>query len=152
VSEEALRVAEEVQAVLPSENVVAGLATPEVDRRVRAILAKFADPDFEVRMIAPERVGGGELVGNGIGGFTRLWEEWTEPFESFRIEMEQMLDAGDCAVTLVRISGRTKTGGVEIEQRAAGLWRVRDGRLEEVSFYLDPDAALKAAGLDPDRP
>jgi len=50
-------------------------------------------------------------------------------------------------VSLVRQTGRTKTGGVEIEAAAAAVWTIRDGKLTRVEFHLDQEAALRAAGL-----
>jgi ketosteroid isomerase-like protein len=37
-------------------------------------------------------------------------------------DVEEMIDAGDRVVSLVRQRGTTATGGVEIEQRAAAVW------------------------------
>ena len=52
-------------------------------------------------------------------------------------------------VSLVRLCGKTKTGGVDVEAAAAAVWTVVDGRLDRVEFHLDREAALRAAGLDP---
>jgi ketosteroid isomerase-like protein len=53
-------------------------------------------------------------------------------------------------VSLVEMSGTTKTGGAQIEAPAAAVWTVVDGRLRRVEFHLDQDAALRAAGLEPE--
>jgi ketosteroid isomerase-like protein len=50
-------------------------------------------------------------------------------------------------VSLVAMSGRTKTGGVDVEAAAAAVWTVVDGRLQRVEFHLDRESAIRAAGL-----
>ena len=62
-----------------------------------------------------------------------------------------MIDAGERVVSLVRQVGKTKTGGVDVEASAAAVWTVRDGKLKRVEFHLDREAALRAAGLSPER-
>lgn len=137
---------EELQAALPREDIVASLADPESQLRVANVLQRLATPDFEVRMV-PDHLGADSFVGNGMTGFTDVWAEWTSVFQTFRIEIEETLDAGDVVLSLVRISGRTKTDGVEVEQSGGATWTVRDGRVTKVEFHLERDAAIRAAGL-----
>ena len=58
----------------------------------------------------------------------------------------------DKLVFLVRQIGPTKHSGVEVETASATVWWLEDGAIRQAAFYLDQRAALKAAGLDPDRP
>jgi ketosteroid isomerase-like protein len=141
MSEETVRVVERIQAMLPGEDVVAGTLD-------RDALSELVEPDFEVAMVAPA-YDAGRLMGRGLEGLAEVWQEWTSPFESYRIEVEEMIDAGERVVSVARQSGVTKTGGVEVSTTAAAVWTVRDGRLSKVEFHLDPAEALRAAGLDP---
>jgi ketosteroid isomerase-like protein len=151
VSDEALKVVEEIQAVLATEDVVAGLEDVEQIGVLEQTFARLADPGFEVQMVGPEDnpPQGFGLRGSGTGGFTRVWEEWTSAFESFRIEIEELIPAGEKVVSLVIINGTTKTGGVEISQPAAAVWTVRGGKLTRAEFHLDRERALRETGLDP---
>jgi ketosteroid isomerase-like protein len=146
VSAEAVRIVEQIQGVLDVD-VVAALDDDETDRRIRQTLAELAQPDFEVAMVGPGYLPE-SLDRIGFEGFRDAWVDWTSPFESFRIEIERVIDAGDCVVSLVRQAGKTKTGGVDIEAAAAAVWTIRDGKLTRVEFHLDREAALRAAGLD----
>jgi ketosteroid isomerase-like protein len=152
VSDEALKVVEELQAVLTTEDVVAGLANAEQGGVIEATFARLADPDFQVVMVGPEynpRQAQG-FKGRGTDGFTRVWEEWTSAFENFRIEIEETIAAGgEKVVSLVALTGRTRTGSVELSQQAAAVWTVRGGKLARAEFHLDRDRALRAAGLEP---
>jgi uncharacterized protein len=148
VSAEAVRVVEEIQVALTAEDVVAALED-DGDPRVRRLFMERAEPDFEIAMVGPEYVSA-RLEYTGLDGFTEAWRDWTSPFESYRIEVEEMIDAGDQVVTLVAMTGRTRTGGAEITAPGAAVWTVRDGRVRRVEFHLDRNAALRAAGIDPE--
>jgi ketosteroid isomerase-like protein len=145
VSAEAVRIVEQIQGVLDVD-VVAALDDDETDRRIRQTLAELAQPDFEVAMVGPGYLPE-PLDRIGADGFREAWLDWTSPFESFQIEIERVIDAGDRVVSLVRQTGRTKTGGVEIEAAAAAVWTIRDGKLTRVEFHLDREKALQAAGV-----
>jgi ketosteroid isomerase-like protein len=152
MSREALAVVERLWEDLSVDDIVAGLSDEAANERVRATLTQFAQPDFEVSMRAPAGIGGTEFSGRGADGFRSVWEEWTGAFGSFRIELKRRFEAGDQVVDVVRLIATTEMGGTPIEQDAAAVWTVRDGRLARAEFYLDADDALEAAGLDPDRP
>jgi ketosteroid isomerase-like protein len=148
VSGEALKVVEEIEAALTTEDVVAGLEDPET---IESTFARLASPDFEVVMVGPEYNPrqAQDFVGRGSPGFTEVWAERTSAFENFRIDVEKMTEHGEQVLMLVTLSGRSKTGGVEISQPAAAVWTVRDGKLARVEFHLDPERARKAVGLEP---
>jgi ketosteroid isomerase-like protein len=148
MSAEAVDVVSRIQEALVAGDVVEGLHDPEAQARLRAMLAELTDRDFEVVMIGPDYLPQ-RLETSGPDGFREAWLDWTSPFESFSVEVEEVLDAGDKVVSLVRQRGRTRTGGVEIQSEAAAVWTVRDGRLARVEFHLDRAQAMRSAGLEP---
>ena len=69
-------------------------------------------------------------------------------FEDWHTEDEEYLDAGgDRLLLLYRIVGRGKGSGVPIDQRIAILWTVRGEQLALGVAYLEPEEAMRAAGL-----
>jgi ketosteroid isomerase-like protein len=146
VSAENVRVVEEIQIVLTGTDVVAAL-DDTTDQRARRVFMELADPEFEVVMVGPEYVSA-RLEYNGIDGFVEAWRDWTSPFDRYEIEVEEMIDAGEQVVSLVVMTGRTRTGGAEITAPAAAVWTVLDGRVRRVEFHIDRVAALRAARLD----
>jgi ketosteroid isomerase-like protein len=79
---------------------------------------------------------------------TNEWlADWLESFEDWSLDVEEVFDAGDRAVAIVRQHGRAKHGGPEVEMRFAQVWTFRDGLLARVEIYADRDEALEAAGL-----
>ncbi len=148
MSTEAVQIVQRIQSALVGTDVVEALDDEEADRVLRAMFGELAEPDFEVAMIGPGYLPA-RLETAGPDGFGEVWREWTSPFEHFRIEVDDVIDAGEHVVSLVRQAGRTKTGGVEIAAAAAAVWTVRGGKLQRVEFHLDQAAALRAAGIPP---
>jgi ketosteroid isomerase-like protein len=50
------------------------------------------------------------------------------PWESFAIEPEQYLDAGDKVVALIRLFARGKGSGVPVERNDGMVWTAREGK------------------------
>ena len=113
------------------------------------LLAERAHPEYETVMVPQE---GPPRVHEGVDGFRKAMSDWLSPWEKFRFEFEEFVPVGDMIVMLVRQVGTTKHGGVEVETESAAVWWIVDERLRRAAFYLDRQAALEAAGLDPDRP
>jgi ketosteroid isomerase-like protein len=84
----------------------------------------------------------------GLEGLRALWLDWLEPWESYRVEVEDVIDAGDDAVVLVRDFGRRAGMTVEVSVVGGAVWTVRDGRVARVAFYLNRSEALKAVGME----
>jgi ketosteroid isomerase-like protein len=84
-----------------------------------------------------------------LDGFVSAWRDWTSAFESFRIEVDEVFEAGDNVVSMVRQIGAPRGTDAEMETPGAAVWMIRDGRLRRVEFHLDREAALRAAGVDP---
>lgn len=146
MSAEVVRVVEQIQNALGMDDVVAAIDDDQREARVRQTLMELAEPDFEVVMVGPAYLGA-TIETSGADGFREAWTDWTSPFESYRIDLERMIDTGDQVVSLVTMCGRTRTGGVEVEAPGAAVWTVVDGRLHRVEFHLDRQVAMRAAGV-----
>jgi ketosteroid isomerase-like protein len=98
-----------------------------------------------------------EVVGNafvgldarrvGLDGLRAVWLKWLDPWESYRVEIEDVVDAGDAAVVLFRDYGRRGGMAAEISLAGGTVWTVRDGKVARVAFYPVRSDALEAAGL-----
>jgi ketosteroid isomerase-like protein len=83
----------------------------------------------------------------GLDGLRRWIEQVDEMWDSFLIEPEEFIDAGDSVFVASRISGRGR-GGVEAEMRAFAVWTLREGKVSRFrGGYRDRAEALEAAGL-----
>ena len=105
---------------------------------------KIAAPDVEV----DNSTNRGEWRGvhRGRDQVKRMWVEFTEPWESVRIEIDEFIDAGEHVVT--RQTGRfLGRDGVQTETQTGWCWTFRDGVLTRLVTTNELDDALEAAGL-----
>lgn len=137
---------EQIQTALTDSDVVSALEDAS-DQRVARLFMEHAEPEFKIVMVGPGYTPA-RLEYTGLDGFVEAWRDWTSAFATFRIEVEEMIDAGDKVVSLVRQIATMESGGAEIENQGAAVWTVTDGLLRDVEFHLDRDAALRAAGID----
>jgi ketosteroid isomerase-like protein len=77
----------------------------------------------------------------------RYWYELRETWAGLRLDPVEVLDVGDGRyVADLRLWGRGKRSGVEVEQRFAFLYTVRpDGKVIGVRLLPDVAAAISAA-------
>ena len=67
--------------------------------------------------------------------------------EEIRFEPEEFIDAGDQIVVPFRLSAKGRGTGIKVEQRAIGVWTMRNGKAVSLMTYADKAKALEAAGL-----
>jgi ketosteroid isomerase-like protein len=88
-------------------------------------------------------------VARGLAQIREMFEaEDLEAWEERRLEQEELLDAGDEVVVLMREYRRGKGSGVELETETAVVVAVRDGRVVRIQGYMQREQALAAAGLE----
>jgi ketosteroid isomerase-like protein len=83
----------------------------------------------------------------GAQGMLDFLHDWTEPFDEWQIDLEELLDAGEKVVALCRQHARSKTSGVPVDMRFGMVFTLRDGLQTRMEMYADADEALSAAGL-----
>ena len=83
---------------------------------------------------------------HGHDGVRRQQEAFWAAWDSFRMEPEDFIEVGDKLVVIVRVEGRGKASGVEVEARMAHLWTIRDQKAIRFEIFGDPQKALEAAG------
>jgi ketosteroid isomerase-like protein len=86
-------------------------------------------------------------VYRGRDAVEAYFKEFREEMAGHSLEIEEMLDAGDEVVAVVRERARGTSSDVEIEWRAAFVWTMRNGRAVRGRAYLDRAEALEAVGL-----
>ena len=108
-------------------------------------MALLVDPSIEQH----GTVGGLEegRVSRGVSEIRRNYESAEETWDEHRVEIQELIDAGDQVVVFQREYQRGRSSGVELVVDAAVLLDLRDGRIVRVQGYMDRDAAREAAGL-----
>jgi uncharacterized protein len=103
-------------------------------------------PDFELRtddsaILALER-----RTWKGREGLLEFLEKIQEPWENFRIETREFVDAGDKVVVLLDQFGRRSGSEFEVKMAVGHVYTIRDGRIASWATYVDQETALEAAG------
>jgi ketosteroid isomerase-like protein len=136
-----------VRSLQPSRDtdLVAAFRDDATAAAAMETLSPFFHEDVEI--VAPSFVAGEGVRFVGLEGLRAAWLDWLEPWESYRVEVEDVIDAGDDAVVLVRDFGRRAGVTAEVGVVGGAVWTVREGRVAHVAFYLNRSEALKAVGL-----
>jgi ketosteroid isomerase-like protein len=121
---------------------------------VRGMWEAFLRNDFEASLgaIDPDVEWDGTNLpdGNVARGLDAVMEHltsWTEMWEHWEIELEDVVDAGgDRVIAFIRERGRSKTGLV-MDERHSELYAVRNGRIVYRKGFSDADEALAETDL-----
>ena len=112
------------------------LSRGEVDCPFLAADVTYADE------ILPDHVG--ELY-DGREGIGRAGRAWLEPFKSRTLDLERVVDEGDCVVSIHRFRATAQHTGLEFDLPLAWLFRFRDDEVIHWHAYPSEEEALKAA-------
>jgi ketosteroid isomerase-like protein len=114
------------------------------NRGDRDAALKDLAPDFELDM---SRAIGPDLRGvYGPDEVGQVWDDMVEPFESFRFEPEEFIEAGDQVIVVATANARARDG-IEVTARTATIYTIREGAIVRMCMYQRRQDALKAAGL-----
>ncbi len=86
-------------------------------------------------------------ISQGIEAVTDHIARWAEMWESWEVELEDVIDAGeDRVIVFFRERGRSKAG-LNVDERHSELYVVRGGKVVYRKGFSDADQALVEAGL-----
>ena len=109
---------------------------------------------FDAGMFAPDATlspsldAAGSRTFVGRQGFIEWTRTWAEAFVDYRLQLEDVVDAGDEHVVLVvRQSATGRESGASVELRFGIVFTFKGGQVTEQRHYTDPAEAFKAVGL-----
>jgi ketosteroid isomerase-like protein len=70
-----------------------------------------------------------------------------EVFAGYRADLEELIDAGDRVVAVVRVGGPGRRSGASATARVGHVLTFSDGKLVRFTEFKEPREALEAAGL-----
>jgi ketosteroid isomerase-like protein len=105
--------------------------------------SKWLDPEFEYRE-DPAWPGAGTY--KGIAAFREVMSSYFDALSESRVEVEEIVDAGDRVLLVFNWWARGKSGA-EGELRQAGIFTVREGRVASWQVLFDCEEAFRAVGL-----
>jgi ketosteroid isomerase-like protein len=111
---------------------------------------EFYDPEIEwdstrMRDLLPDIAG----VFRGYEGVRANWRNWLSAWSDLHFEIQDVLDAGDDVVLLIRNQRQWgKHSGLETEIPPYGMvFTFRNRKVIRVRHFPDQESALEAAGL-----
>ena len=117
------------------------------NRRDVEALLETLDPEVEWHSALMIPLGGKAAVYRGHEGIRKLFRDLDEVLDEWQAEFPQIRDLGDWVVAIGCVRTRGRGSGAETESPLASVSAIKNGKAVEVRTYLDPQEALKAAGL-----
>ena len=107
--------------------------------------AAFKDviPDFEYDQSRAVGIDRGVF---NLEQFRSLLTTFTDSWESFTIDADELIDAGEDVVMPFTNVARGRDG-IEVQARGIWVWTIRDGSIVRACLYQDRQEALEAAGV-----
>jgi ketosteroid isomerase-like protein len=115
-------------------------------RATGRFVAEFVAPDF-VWDMSHFRGWPEQQVYEGIEGAESFLEEWTAAWDDWELEVDELHDAGEKVVAMLRQRGRSKATGMPVDMSLAQVWTMRDGKQTRMDTYSDRAEALEDVGL-----
>jgi ketosteroid isomerase-like protein len=86
-------------------------------------------------------------IAHGLEAAVAHVRRWAEVWETWEVELEDVIDAGeDRVIAFIRERGRSKAG-VDVDERHSELYVVREGKIVYRKGFRDADQALVEVGL-----
>jgi ketosteroid isomerase-like protein len=110
-------------------------STHEFEQRLTDdALSRFLDPGIEWVPVSHSLLAVESY--RGFDGVRRFCGEFLSTWESYRVELLRVYDAGDQVGVVVRIVGRTNE--LEVDETQSSLLTVRNGRVVRVQSFCRP--------------
>jgi ketosteroid isomerase-like protein len=110
------------------------------------LLGDYIHPDIE--WVPMEGSPDSVVVLRGRAAVGARLAEILEAMDDPQIATEEFIDAGDKTVVAVRMSGRGKASGIQVEGRLFHVVTEEHHKVARIEWYATRNEALKAVGLE----
>jgi ketosteroid isomerase-like protein len=108
-------------------------------------LREFFDPDVELDL---SRQGVDPEIYHGYEGWVRMAEQYRDVWQEFRMEAQEIIDAGDSVVLFTHNTGLSRSG-IKLGVRVGHVLTFRDGKIIGYQYFGEDRAAcLESLGLE----
>jgi ketosteroid isomerase-like protein len=145
MSEEAVEAARRIFDRASRVKDPSGRAIDVLDPDTLTAIYESFDPEIEVHE-DPSFPEAGTY--RGVDAVTAYFTQFSESFDEFTFEVEEIIDLGDDRVLLLfHIRNRGKESGAVTEASPGWIQEIRNGRITYIEAYIDRNEALAAAGV-----
>jgi ketosteroid isomerase-like protein len=141
VSQETVEI---VRALQPQGDMVGMFRDDEVAAAATAAAAPLFEPDFEVLFVRSDIE---RATYRGFEGLRSAFVDWLEPWDSYRAEIEELVDLGDRVAVLTRDYGRRRGMEREIDFKGMSVYVFRGDKISRIEFHFDREEGIAAVGL-----
>jgi ketosteroid isomerase-like protein len=85
-----------------------------------------------------------ELPTQGHDAVRASLTHWKADWDEYRVIPEEFVDVGDRVVATVRLRGRGRGSGVEVDARFYDVYTLRDGKIIRMDQFTERSEALEA--------
>jgi ketosteroid isomerase-like protein len=97
----------------------------------------YADPDIVWNPVEELPAQGHDAVRTSLAHWKAEWDDYT-------LAAEELVDMGDRVLVTVRLGGRGRGSGVEIDARFYDVYALRDGKIVRMDQFTDRSEAIAA--------
>ncbi len=108
--------------------------------------AVFGAAEADVELVPPSQSPVREPV-RGVEEIRAWYIDQQETVGDVSVGVEELIEAGELVVALLRLRIRPRDADAHFELRIAHLWTLRDGKLIRCEVFPEREKALEAAGL-----
>jgi uncharacterized protein len=106
-------------------------------------MLRYVDPAIE-RTEGVEVPGATRYVGHA--GLAMAYEHWASQWDDFRMELQELIDAGNDVVMVTHHYGKGRASGAAVQAVVAYVWTVDNGQLVRFRIFNTKAQALEAVG------
>jgi ketosteroid isomerase-like protein len=129
--------------------ILRGVAPGNAELMRQAYAGLADDVDQFIAMLHPDaewhwpRGVADKTVFRGRDEIRRGIEQWSEPWEDFRMERVEFLERGEDVLAVVRYRARGRASGMDIDQEVVHLVEFRDGLAVRLRMFGDVEKAKR---------
>ena len=86
-------------------------------------------------------------VYHGHEGVRQYWRETTSAFGAIDFEVEELIDAGEQVLAVIREREVGRASGAPVEATHLAVLTLSGGKVVQIQMFDDPQQAREAAGL-----
>jgi ketosteroid isomerase-like protein len=83
-----------------------------------------------------------ELPAEGHAAVRTSLARWKAEWDDYEVQPEEFADMGDRVVVTVRLRGRGRSSGVEIDARFYDVYTLRDGKIVRMDQFTERSEAI----------
>ena len=100
----------------------------------------------EIEFVSMLGIGGRSYIGHG--GIREYFDDIESAWAEWSVDVERVAEGPDGRVAIVMtMRARGQGSGIELAERTAHIWTVRDGLLLHNELHRNPDEAMRTLGI-----